>query len=146
MLDDKLGGVDEPSSSEVRSHSATRGDPGDAAPEPDAAVSRLPPYLLTSGRAEPVDHTLEIESQVMTTELGRTAPLSFEQRDIVELCATSMSVGEVAASLHLHIGVTRVLVADLAAQGYLLVQRPSLPFSQDTNVIERVIRGLKALR
>jgi hypothetical protein len=36
-------------------------------------------------------------------------------------------------------------VADLAAQGYLLVQRPSFPYSQDRNLIERVIRGLQAI-
>jgi hypothetical protein len=114
----------------------------------DAGVSRLRPYLLTSGRAEPVDQTLEIEAQVQTTEPGLAAygRLSFEYREIVELCRTTMSVAEVAARLGLHIGVTRVLVADLAAQGYLLVQRPSFPYSQDRDLIERVIRGLQAIR
>src|SRR4051794_39201964 len=68
-------------------------------------VSRLRPYLLTSGRAEPVDHTLEIEAQVLTTELGASAyaGLSFERRDIVALCTTTLSVAEVAAKLRLHI-------------------------------------------
>jgi Protein of unknown function (DUF742) len=112
------------------------------------AVSQLRPYLLTSGRAEPVDETLEIEAQVATTELGDAAlaQLAFEQRDIVRLCATAISVAEVAARLKLHIGVARVLVADLAAVGYLLVERPSLPNSQDPDLIERVIRGLEAIR
>jgi hypothetical protein len=112
------------------------------------AVSRLRPYLLTSGRAEPVDHTLEIEAQVFTTELGASAyaSLSFERRDIVRLCSTTMSVAEVAAKLRLHIGVARVLVADLAAMGYLTVARPRFPLSQDSKLIERVIRGLEAIR
>jgi hypothetical protein len=42
--------------------------------------------------------------------------------------------------------VARVLVADLAASGYLVVRRPSLPLTQDPNLIERVIRGLEAIR
>jgi hypothetical protein len=57
-----------------------------------------------------------------------------------------MSVAEVAAKLRLHIGVARVLVADLAAMGYLTVARPRFPLSQDSNLIERVIRGLEAIR
>jgi hypothetical protein len=130
----------------MRPYLTARGDPHDTTPAPDAtAVSRLRPYLLTSGRVEPVDQTLEIEAQVVTTELGATAHLSFEHRDIVELCATTMSVAEVAATLELHIGVVRVLVADLAALGYLLVVRPSFPLSQDPSLIERVIRGLEAI-
>jgi hypothetical protein len=138
-------GADEPSPGDPRSDPRVGGDPYVA---DGGAVSRLRPYLLTSGRAEPVDHTLEIEAQVQTTELGTTAysRLSFEYREIVELCTTTMSVAEVAARLRLHIGVARVLVADLAALGYLVVQRPSFPFSQDVNVIERVIRGLEAIR
>jgi hypothetical protein len=126
-----------------------RGDVDDAGGTPDAdTLSPLRPYLLTSGRTAPVDQTLEIEAQVQATELGATgySRLSFEQRDIVELCTTTMSVAEVAARLRLHIGVARVLVADLAALGYLTVQRPSPQLPHDRDLIERVIRGLEAVR
>lgn len=136
-----------PSPSDMRPY-LTAGD-GLRGNEPDGeAVSRLRPYLLTSGRAEPVDETLEIEAQVMTTDAGTLAALRlpFEHRDIVRLCVVSMSVAEVAARLRLHIGVARVLVADLADLGYLYVERPSLPNSQNPNLIERVIRGLEAIR
>jgi len=111
-------------------------------------VSRLRPYLLTSGRVEPVDHTLEIEAQIMTSELGASSypGLAFEQRDIVALCRTTLSVAEVAARLRLHVGVARVLVGDLAAAGYLIVQRPGAWIARDKNMIERVIRGLEAIR
>jgi hypothetical protein len=148
MFEQPEGG-DEPPSSESRPHLAIRGEPAGATAAPDLGpVSPLRPYLLTSGRAEPVDQTLEIEAQVLTTELGMAAyhRLSFERRDILQLCSTTMSVAEVAARLRLHIGVARVLVADLAALGFLFVQRPSFPFSQDPNMIERVIRGLEAIR
>ena len=121
--------------------------PGDPTPDPD--VSLLRPYLLTSGRAKPVDNTLEIEAQVVTTDLGATAnlDLNFERRDIVNLCRATQSVAEIAAMLGLHIGVAKVLVADLAALGYVVVRRPSAtPPSQDLGMIERVIRGLEAIR
>ena len=116
--------------------------------EQDRETSLLRPYLLTSGRAQPVDHTLEIETQVVTSDRGVASrqSLTFERRDIVELCRTTMSVAEVAARLGLHIGVTRVLVADLAALGHVIVCRPAAALNQDLGMIERVIRGLEAIR
>ena len=126
----------------------TAGHDGAVAVPDGTGVSGLRPYLLTAGRVEPVDQTLEIEAQVVTTEFDAASygQLAFEARDIVSLCATTLSIAEVAAKLRLHIGVARVLVADLAALGYLVVRRPSFPLSQDPNLIERVIRGLEAIR
>lgn len=115
--------------------------------ENDPDVSLLRPYLLTSGRAQPVDQTLEVEAQVLTSQRGAAAQynLTFERRDIIELCRDTMSVAEVAAILKLHIGVTRVLVADLAELGYVIVRRPAPELPQDITMLERVIRGLEAI-
>ena len=115
--------------------------------ENDPDVSLLRPYLLTSGRAQPVDQTLEVEAQVLTSQRGVAAQhsLTFEHRDIIELCRSTMSVAEVAAILELHIGVTRVLVADLAELGYVIVRRPAAQLPQDIDMLERVIRGLEAI-
>lgn len=120
----------------------------DPSGEPDRDVSGLRPYLLTSGRAQPVDQTLEIEAQVATSMHVTTSNqgLTFEHKDIVELCRTTMSVAEIAALLRLHIGVARVLVADLAALGYVVVRRPTAALDQDLGMIERVIRGLESIR
>lgn len=114
---------------------------------PDPDVSLLRPYLLTSGRTEPIDRDLEIETQVLTSELGAAshASLSFERRDIVALCTKTMSVAEVAAILGLHIGVARVLVADLAALRYVVVRRPTPGLAGDPAMIERIIRRLEAI-
>jgi hypothetical protein len=105
----------------------------------------LRPYLLTSGR---VDASLEIEAQVVATEQGRASyhQLTFERRDIVLLCHAAMSVAEVAARLHYQIGVARVLIADLAASGDVLVRRPDAAPALDVAMIERVIRALEAIR
>lgn len=114
----------------------------------EEAVSLVRPYLLTAGRAQPIDQTLEIEAQVVTSQLGATAAigLTFERRDIVTLCLEAKSVAEIASILTLHIGVARVLVADLAQFGYVVVGRPRAKLFQDIDVIERVIRGLESIR
>ena len=105
----------------------------------------LRPYLLTSGR---VDASLEIEAQVVATEQGRASyrRLTFEKRDIVLLCHAAMSVAEVAARLQYQIGVARVLIADLATSGDVLVRRPDPAPALDVAMIERVIRALEAIR
>lgn len=115
--------------------------------ENDPDVSLLRPYLLTSGRAQPVDRTLEVEAQVLTSQRGAAAQysLTFECRDIIDLCRNTVSVAEVAAILKLHIGVARVLVADLAELGYVIVRRPKARLTQDIDMLERVIRGLEAI-
>lgn len=109
--------------------------------------ARVPPYLLTGGRARPVDDSLAVEAQVITTMAGRAdlATLHFEVHDIVALCDDPHAVVEVAGLLGLHLGVVRVLVGDLVASGHLMVQRTLIDPSRRTEIIERVIRGLDQL-
>jgi hypothetical protein len=118
----------------------------DDAVVPERADPGLRPYMLTGGRTSPAG--LEIEAQVETTEAGRgsVARLSFERRDIVLLCRAPVAVAEVAAQLNLHLGVVRVLVADLVGEGYLMARRPEAGLERSVPIIERVIRGLQAIR
>jgi hypothetical protein len=119
----------------------------DAGGLPPTEVSPLRPYLLTGGRVRPVDTTLEIEAQVVTTQTGyRTIDTQvYEQRDILELCLEPHAVVEVGARLGLHVGVVRVLVGDLLALGYLAVRRPEAVPHRNVQILERVIRGLQAI-
>ncbi len=116
-------------------------------PEGDPEITLLRPYLLTSGRSQPVDQTIEIEAQVLTAHLAERSAnqLSFELRDIVALCRQPLSIAEVAARLGLHIGVARILVADLVASGYVTLARPAVALNTNLDMIERVIRGLEAI-
>jgi len=109
--------------------------------------ARLPPYLLTGGRARPIDEGLEIEAQVVATAAGRgdLAQLSFESGDIVAECDEPLALAEVAARLGLHLGVTRVLVSDLITTGHLAVRRPEVDRRRRAQIIERVIRGLQEI-
>ena len=113
---------------------------------PSADATPVRPYLLTGGRV-PTSASLEIEAQVVTTELGFTGWGSqpFEARDIVELCRSPLSVAEIATRLGLHLGVVRVLVDDLVGAGHLDVLRPEAGLATDIETLERVIRGLRAV-
>jgi hypothetical protein len=119
--------------------------PAHAAAPGERDVAILRPFVLTSGRV--AQTPLEIEAQVVATQHGRTSyhQLAFERRDIVLLCHTTMSVAEVAARLQYHLGVARVLIADLHASGHLLVRRPEAEPAHDLATIERIIRALEAL-
>jgi hypothetical protein len=118
------------------------GDQADL-PVPDGA---LRPFLLTAGRVAGQD-SIAIETQVVTTESGRAAVerLGFERRDIVSLCGDPLSVAEIAAQLSLHLGVVRVLVGDLSADGHLSVYLPNSDASTDVDTLLRVIRGLRSI-
>jgi len=120
--------------------------PNDGRP-PVFEESRPRPYMLTGGRVRPIDASIEIEAQVLTTSLGRTtAPRhAFEHQQILTLCTEPMSVAEVAARLGVHLGVARVLVGDLVALGQLSLRRPHTGTHRRVDVIERVIRGLEAI-
>lgn len=116
----------------------------DGAAAPDGAALR--PFLLTAGRVAGQD-SIAIETQVVTTDSGRTAAdgLGFESRDIVSLCGDPLSVAEIAAQLSLHLAVVRVLVGDLSADGHLSVYLPNTDASTDVDTLLRVIRGLRAI-
>jgi hypothetical protein len=137
----------DPASGLVRSFISRPASAASGGPDnPDVGILR--PYLLTAGRVTPVDSTLEIEAQVLTSELGMAAyhRLTFEHRDIVLLCRIPRSVAEVGAQLGYHVGVARVLVADLAALGHLTVRRPESRPALNLELVERVIRGLESLQ
>ncbi len=106
----------------------------------------LRPFLLTAGRVAG-DDSIAIETQVVTTDRGRTnaTRLGFESRDIVTLCGDPLSVAEIAARLSLHLGVVRVLVGDLSAEGHLSVYLPNADAPTDIDTLLRVIRGLRAI-
>jgi hypothetical protein len=106
----------------------------------------LRPFLLTSGRVRS-SSAIALETQVISTDYGydARARLAFECRDIVALCTVPQSVAEIAARLSLHLGVVRVLVGDLADEGYLYAYLPNADAAQDIDTLLRVIHGLRAI-
>ena len=120
--------------------------------EPTGALVR--PYAVTGGRTRPrLD--IAIEALVETTARGRAGPggrdtgSGREQQYIVTLCDGRLqSLAEISARMHLPLGVARVLVADMAADGLVAVYEPTSLDGNDavgTELLERVLSGLRKL-
>lgn len=123
---------------------------GLGSPSADATPAGLRPFVLTSGRVDGVDPDIGLETQVTARSDGpmRTgvpvASLAPELRTIMALSAAPISVAEISARARLHLGVTRILVGDLRAAGYLDVHAREAA-RPDPDTILRVIRGLRAI-
>lgn len=106
----------------------------------------VPAYALTGGRTRATGRDLPLESLVATTGEGLRAVLDlrFERRAIVLLCRRPVSIAEVAARIGVPIGVARVLVTDLTADGHLAVHVPPHGERPDRDILERLLDGLRA--
>ena len=113
---------------------------------------RVRPYLATRGRTRPV-HETALEALVSSTRAGRSRGIDPEpeRERILRVCSVPRSVAEVAAVVRIPLGVARVLVADLEAEGLVHVADPHVAYSgqvepaRDLNVLERVRDGLRRL-
>jgi hypothetical protein len=106
------------------------------------------PYYMTGGRTRPAHDDLEIETLVSTTALGATSPKvgGVERRAILTLCRDLLSIAEVSAHLDLPLGVARVLIGDMAEQGFLILHRPTTVGDRpDLALLQRVLYGLHQL-
>ena len=119
--------------------------------EPTGALVR--PYAVTQGRTRP-KLAIAIEALVETTVRGRSAGNrpgghGQEQQYIATLCDGRLqSLAEIAARMQLPLGVARVLIADMAADGLVAVYEPTSLDDNDavgTELLERVLSGLRRL-
>ena len=119
--------------------------PADGASDRSSRMVR--PYTLTGGRTRSEAADFPIETLVVTSAEGtRQIPLlSHESRRIAELCREPISVAEVAARIGVPLGVARVLVGDLSAEGVVDVHRPNGGDRTDLKLLERVLGGIRAL-
>ena len=103
----------------------------------------LRPFMLTGGRTRPLHDGLRIETLLHAAPAALEAPLRFEARRIVELCQRPHAVADLAVALRQPLGVVRVLVGDLIAQGCLRAedQLGELPLA----LIERIRDRVSAL-
>ena len=117
----------------------------------DRNPGQVRPYAITGGRTRPVRADLAIEALVSTTALGRRVArdrLGAEWRPIALLCEELVSVAEIASRLEVPLGVARVLVADMAEVGLVVVHQrdPSEPgAAADRALLQRVLAGLRSL-
>jgi hypothetical protein len=108
--------------------------------EVDGQVVR--PFIVTSGRTRPLRDDLRIETLIQAAPAALTAPLRFEERAVVRLCQQPLSLAEIASVLGVPLGVTRVVVGDLAEAGHVSVRETAeLPLA----TIERMRDLVSAL-
>ncbi|GAA2679119.1 DUF742 domain-containing protein [Actinoplanes palleronii] len=127
------------------------GHTGEQLRQPAGRPAALRPFILTGGRVNAVDHEIDVETQVTLRPpdpWGGRVPLTAlgpEMQAMAALCDEPISVAEISARLRLHLGVTKILVADLRAAGYLDVHVTDTlnPLTSDT--ILRVMHGLRAI-
>jgi hypothetical protein len=116
-------------------------------PPPSDGGRVVPNYALTRGRTRTQGVDLPLEALAVVTAAGQDhqARLPRERRAILQLCVRPTSVAEVAAHLNVPIGVARVLIGDLAANGHLAVHLLNdTAGSPDRAILERLLVGLRA--
>lgn len=115
----------------------------------DEGPFRVRPYALVRGRTSAGSFgTIPVEAIVVAEADADGSDLVLERAAIVRLCQRPQSVAEISALLRVPVGVIRVLVGDLAAEGHVHVNLPLGPHADgtvDRVLLERVLAGLEAL-
>lgn len=109
------------------------------------------PYALIGGRTDPAgDMVLDLIAVIAAagrvpgpTELAKLIP---EQRKLLSLCRTPVTVADTAADMGLPLGVVRVLLADLIQQGMITVlPRQATRQQASADLLKEVLNGLRSL-
>jgi hypothetical protein len=124
-----------------------RSDFGNFGTDEDGATRLVRPYTVTGGRTQP-RYQLAIEALVTATVLEPRdlSVLAPECQAILQFCRDWRSVAEVSAVLRLPLGVARILIADMGADGLVRIhQRDDSEGRPDLNLLERVLSGLRKI-
>jgi hypothetical protein len=106
------------------------------------------PYTLTGGRSRPFTSGLNLLTHVeaLYAPEADLIALQPEQRSILSLTRTAISVAELSARLDLPVGVVRVLVGDLVQANLVSTFEADAAIrSPDDDILQAVIDGLRAL-
>ena len=121
---------------------ATR--PGRGRPAPDAGASVHAHRGRTSSSLGVFALHAPVLALIAPEQLGRNA--TPEDRRIIELCQTPMSVAELSARMTAPVGVVRVLVGDLVVARMVHVrQTEDGAEHRDVRLLERLLEGIRAI-
>lgn len=107
---------------------------------------RVRPYALTGGRTRS-RHQLLVETMISAPNYNPevSAALLPESSSVYEYARRPVSLAELSAVLSIPLGVIRVLVSDLAADGVIFIHPTGHAYRYDHNILERVLDGLNKL-
>jgi hypothetical protein len=110
----------------------------------------IPPYVWTGGRTRPTRNVLDRLTVLRAaTECVPTGVSPAGERVLEILRAGALPLAEVSAHLSLPVSFVKVLASDLFDEGWLIVRAPAPAEGDqcpDPQLLERVIRGLRALQ
>jgi hypothetical protein len=107
------------------------------------------PYALTGGRTAPAgDVVLDLITVIAASGMPSADAALFtpEHRRLLDLCREPVTVADLTADMTLPLGVVRVLLADLIAEGLIAVQPRPAPVPRARNdLLQEVLDGLRSL-
>ncbi len=108
---------------------------------------RIRPYALTGGRTQP-RYELLVEALVSVPRYNPSLPDSLmpESRMLYERARSRASIAELSVSISVPLGVARVLLSDLAAQGAIYIHPTAHAFHHDRDMLGRILDGLQRLQ
>ncbi|TNC26983.1 DUF742 domain-containing protein [Amycolatopsis alkalitolerans] len=121
-------------------------DPGRGQAVKKPRSKRIRPYTLTGGRTRG-RHQLLVETLISVPRYDPALSdrLMPESKALYERARSQVSIAELSSLLSIPLGVVRVLVSDLAAQGAVFIHPTAHAYHHDRNVLERILNGLKQL-
>ena len=113
----------------------------------DDAGPLVPAYAVTRGRTSGSPHELDMITLVITASDASHALMDAEYRAILQFCVVPKSVAEISAQIRRPLSVTKILLGDLIADGYMVYRspRPTNADSTDLNLLRTVLDGIRAL-
>jgi hypothetical protein len=106
-------------------------------------------FALTQGRTRSIHgHDLPLDTLVLATAAGRAqlGALAAEQAVVIRRTQTPIAIAEIAAYLHTHLGVARVIVSDMFAQDLVAISTSDFDSDgPDVGTLERLLDDLQAL-
>ncbi len=108
---------------------------------------RIRPYALTGGRTRPrFELLVEALVSVPRYDPGLPETLMPESRALYESARSRASVAELSVAISVPLGVVRVLLSDLAAQGAVYIHPTAHAYDHDREMLGRILDGLQRLR
>ena len=104
------------------------------------------PYVMTSGRAHPSRNTIRPET-LLVVDHDMPAPVTAgrQQRALLDMCRGVLSLAEAAAHLRLPVSLVVVIASDLVDSGHLSIRSAPRHFLPSTELLEKVLNGLRKL-